>query len=591
MAFIDRLKQAGSKFDVDAIVEKVNADGRVNKVKPGGPVTMTTKGQVRGKFEANKRIASYSGVPYAAPPVGSLRWRPPAPAERWDGVKSCTRPGAMAFQRAANMELFVERLVEGLGLPPTKAKAIQAATKIPRKQSEDCLTLNVRTLVGATNLPVMVWIHGGDHTDGSSTDPFYLSNALPQRGCVLVTINYRLGMFGFLAHPELAVESDDNVSGNYGLLDQIAALEWVRDNIEAFGGDANNVTIFGESAGGEATLNLMTTPKARGLFHKVISQSPSDSGRWLHLLKPVLDFSSAEDAGKSFATKVVGPEVGQIERMRAMDAKELTEHYVASPEHGRHFYPAVDGVVLPTTPMTAFANQTQAQVPLMIGYNADEGSLFADLMHPAGAEFFTTPDAPRPNHDEVWAALEMSHGSSAKADAVLAAYPGLGDGDLEAIAAHCRDHMFGVHVDYASRHHGAAGNPVYRYYFQAVPASPTQTAGAYHAAEIFNVFDTSFPMVPDAHDNHLLTAEMGTRWHAFAAVGDPNAPGRDEWPAFDEADPKHMVFDRPISKTMVCPDQEGLKLMRERVDFLNQKVASASNPIDLRDGTNAPADN
>ena len=580
MAFIDRLKEAGTKFDVGTVAAKA---------KPAGPTTMTTKGEVRGKFEASKRVASYSGIPYAAPPVGDLRWRPPAPAERWDGVRACTRAGSMAYQRAANMELFIERLVEGLGVGGAKAKAIHAAaTKIPRKQSEDCLTLNVRTLVGASDLPVMVWIHGGDHTDGSSTDPFYLSNALPQRGCVLVTINYRLGMFGFLAHPELAAESDQSVSGNYGLLDQIAALEWVRDNIEAFGGDANNVTIFGESAGGEACLNLMTAPKARGLFHKVISQSPSDSGRWLHLLKPVLDFSSAEEAGKSFATKVVGSDAGQIARLRAMDAKQRTEYYVASPEHGRHFYPAVDGVVLPAVPMTAFSNNTQAQVPLMIGYNADEGSLFADLMHPAGAEFFTTPEAARPTKDEVWAALEMSHGSSAKADAVLAAYPGLDTGDLVSIAAHCRDHMFGVHVDHASRCHASAGNPVYRYYYQSVPASPTQTAGAYHAAEIFNVFDTSFPMVPDAHDNHLLTAEMGTRWHAFAAASDPNAAGRDEWPVYDEADPKHMVFDRPKSQTMVCADQEGLKLMRDRINYLNEKVGTPASPIDLRDEASAP---
>ncbi|MEZ5226112.1 MAG: carboxylesterase family protein [Acidimicrobiales bacterium] len=190
--------------------------------------------------------------------------RPPASVagghllpEPWTGVRSCTRPSPMAYQRAANMRAFFDELVTGVGIPPAKKRAMALALKLPRPQSEDCLTVNVQHPVGASGLPVMMWIHGGDQTDGSGTDPFYTAPDLAERGCVLVTFNYRLGLFGWFAHPELAEESANqpslgdgrpeghDVSGNYGLLDQIAALEWVRDNIASFGGDPGQVTIFG----------------------------------------------------------------------------------------------------------------------------------------------------------------------------------------------------------------------------------------------------------------------------------------------------------------------------------------------------------
>ena len=227
-----------------------------------GPVVETANGQVRGRLRSKGTIAMHAGIPYAAPPVGDLRWRPPQPPTTWSKIRDCTKPGPAAFQRAAGFEEFFEALAGGLGLSAARQRALETAIKVVRSnQSEDCLTLNVRAPAEAEGLPVMVWIHGGDHTDGHGADPIYhSSDSLPQRGCVLVTINYRLGLFGFLAHPDLSAESETSTSGNYGLLDQIAALEWVRDNIESFGGDPNRVTIFGESAGGQAVLNLMTTP-------------------------------------------------------------------------------------------------------------------------------------------------------------------------------------------------------------------------------------------------------------------------------------------------------------------------------------------
>lgn len=538
-----------------------------------GPIAETKAGTVRGKRRAKGRIALFAGIPYAAPPVGDLRWRAPEPVAPWSGVRDCVKPGPVAYQRKQNFDAFFAGLVEGVGLSQARQRSLKTVLKaVPIKESEDCLTLNVRSPVGASGLPVMVWIHGGDHTDGSGTDPMYhSSDALPSRGCVLVTINYRLGMFGFMAHPELSAESPDGVSGNYGLLDQIAALEWVRNNIAAFGGNPDNVTIFGESAGGQATLNLMTSPRARGLFHRAISQSPSDTGRWLHLDRPVMALTSALDAGVEFATAAVGPADGQIARLRAMDPAELSDVYREQTDLARHFYPSVDGNILPMTPMSAFLAGEQAPVPLMIGYNADEGTLLAPFCSPAGGEF--SPDA---NATEVRADFETSYGSAEELAALFRAYPGLETGDEQAQIVHLGDHMFGVHVDVATRAHADAGHPIYRYHYRSVPASPTQTAGAFHAAEVLNVFDSSFPLVTAADDNHLLSKAMGDHWVAFAATGSPEFPGRDSWPTYDPADPHQMVFNRPHSGVEPCPDQEGLAVMRRRVDRLDAELRSTT---------------
>ncbi len=539
------------------------------------PLASTKAGLVRGTYKKKGTVARFLGIPYAAAPVGERRWAPPQPVEPWSGTFSATRSGPIPFQRAANIEAFFDALVDGMGVSTPKKKALALGLKLPRPQSEDSLTLNVRAPAGATGLPVMVWIHGGDQTDGSKSDPFYNSSALAERGCVLVTINYRLGLFGWFSHPELSTQSPAGVSGNYGLLDQIAALEWVRDNITSFGGDPKRVTIFGESAGGQGVLNLMTAPAARGLFHAAIAQSPSDSGRWLHLRKPVLEFEPAETAGKRFANLVVGPEPGQIERLRAMDAEELHELYRNQPELGRHFYPAVDGVVLPEAPMTAFSNGNQAPVPLMIGYNADEASLFETVIHPAGGEFPPPEGGPgslRPA--DLRSTFERSFGSPEAVDRLFSIYPGLDSGDPEARIRYGGDHMFGVHVDHAARRHTECGHRAYRYHFVAVPPSPEQTIGAFHGAEVTYVFGSHLPLMPRADDEHLLSKDMGDRWFAFAATGRPDFPGRPTWPAYDEADPNQMVFDRPTGRIEPIPAQPGLELLRERIAYLNDHIAA-----------------
>ncbi len=575
-----RFTKAQSRF-FDRLAQTISARSADRKIR-SGPRVETAQGPVVGKTIDKGRINYFAGIPYAAPPVGELRWRPPKPPAKRSAPAICTKPGPIAHQRAQGIDEFFGALVRGLGLPKTKQKALAGMLKaVPKKMDEDCLTLGIRAPAGATGLPVMVWIHGGDHTDGSGSELLYVSNALPTRGCVVVTINYRLGLLGFLAHPELATESEQNLSGNYGLMDQIAALSWVRDNIVNFGGDPNQITIFGQSAGGEAVLNLMTSPRARGLFHAAIAQSPSDSGRWLHLRQPVLDLKSAEQAGSDFCSSIVGNEPGQIARMRQLAAEDLYDYYRADPEAGRHFYPAVDGSILPTTPMTAFSNQNQAPVPLMIGYNSDEGSLFTNVMHPAGAEFGPIPEGGL-TPEEIGQTFEHSYGSREAAEQIMAAYPGIANNDPVAVAEHCRDHMFGVHVDHASRMHAEAGHNTFRYYFQAVPPLPDQTVGAFHAAEVLYVFDTSLPLVPAAPDGHLLTREMGDRWFAFAATHNPDFPGREAWPSFGVDSPVQMVFDRPDSAAQPVPKQPGLDLMRRRIGYLTSLTALPET-IDVRE--------
>ncbi|MEM7118501.1 MAG: carboxylesterase family protein, partial [Chloroflexota bacterium] len=270
-------------------------------------VVAIESGQLQGVYQEAERIAVFKGIPFAAPPVGELRWKPPQPVTPWEGVRQATKFSPMAYQRAAEFEKFVGNLIGGQGWNFLRREGLKMLLKVaPKpKMSEDCLYLNVRTpsLDSNAQLPVMVWIHGGDHQDGSGSEIFYDSNEIAKQGVVVVSINYRLGVMGYFTHPELSAESPLGVSGNYGTLDQFAALEWVQNNIDAFGGDPDNVTIFGESAGGESVAHMLTSPLAQGLFHKAILQSPANAGQMYHLRESFLTRMPAEEVGLGFAEK------------------------------------------------------------------------------------------------------------------------------------------------------------------------------------------------------------------------------------------------------------------------------------------------
>lgn len=501
------------------------------------PGVRTSGGLVQGLYQDRNQIAVFKGIPYAASPVGPLRWQPPQPVTPWEGVRPAAKYGPTAFQLAVGFEDFMDALVVGQGWSGLKTGGVKLLFKVlPKpKESEDCLYVNVRTplLSSDGRLPVMVWIHGGDHQDGSGGEIFYDSNALAHRGVVVVTINYRLGLMGYFAHPELSRESPHGVSGNYGTLDQIAALRWVQENISAFGGDPDNVTIFGESAGGESVAHMLTSPLARGLFHKAIMESPGNSGQMLFLKQPFLNRPTLEELGRDFATHLLGNNQNQLEQLRQIPAATLYKKWRAVEEFHR-FHPVVDGYALPKTPPAAFRDGDQARVPLIVGSNADEGTLLFPIFPSPVAEF---------GRDEIQPAqiadlIRQEYG--ADANDLFAMYPGLEAGEERPSMALMGDSFFGAICDFYAAQAASAGQPVYNYFFTRTPPSARQTAGAYHAAELTFVHGSKIPTFDYTPDDETLSQIMGDYWTQFASHGDPNMPGRPAWPRYDTAVPQQM---------------------------------------------------
>jgi len=500
------------------------------------PVTIEG-GKISGIYEDNGQVAVFKGIPYARPPIEDLRWKPPLPVEQWDGVKAAKSFGPMALQLGIDTKTFFNGMVEGQGWGPIRTfctKLLFVLIPMPR-QDEDCLYLNIRTpaLDKEAKLPVMLWIHGGAHTDGSGSDVPYNSNALVHKGVVVVTINYRLGLMGYFAHPELSRESEKGVSGNYGTMDQIAALCWVQDNIKAFGGDPDNVTIFGESAGGESVAHMMSSPLARGLFHKAIMQSPANGGQMIHLKQPFLSYKPLEELGKAFADRVVGPGENQLKDMRRIPAKKFYQILRQEMELNT-FYPVIDGYVLEKSPFEIFFKGEQATVPLLVGSNADEGTLtypmykklLSDLRNVA-VELGKMPDLLREEFGE-------------DADALFDLYPGLENGKEEAESSMYGDSIFGSKARFYAVQASKSGQPVYLYFFSRTPPSPKQTAGAFHASEVPFVHGKSNIILPLYEKDLELSRIMIDYWTQFAKTGNPNISPHPKWPLFDFEDQRYM---------------------------------------------------
>ena len=479
----------------------------------------TTGGLVTGTSSVDGHVRIFSGIPYAAPPVGDLRWRPPQPAAPWTGVRDAAKAGPACTQ--------------GQMFPDISFS----------EQSEDCLTLNVFAPAAAKGgrLPVMVWIHGGGFQAGGGAEPRHDGQAFARKGIVLVTINYRLGVFGFLAHPDLTKESDRRASGNYGMLDQVAALQWVRDNIAAFGGDPRNVTIFGESAGSFAVSGLIASPLAKGLFHKAIGESGaffSAGGGTLSLAA----LAEAESVGTKF---VVAAGADSIAALRAKPAQEV----LALAQKTRQFFaPIVDGYFLPADVRSVYAAGSQNQVPLLAGWNADEMRAAVTLRpQKPTAQSFTEETRKR---------------FGAHADAILKAYPAATDAEaLESAAALGSDTFIGYATWKWIELHSAPGRvPVYRYSFdRKIPVPPGNTVngvpatsadiGARHAGEIEYVFGSlalSLPKVPFEAADRALSDAMTSYWANFARTGDPNGPGLPKWPRYDAGGRRVLHLDVTI---------------------------------------------
>ena len=447
-------------------------------------------------------VASFKGIPFAAPPVGPLRWRPPAPAARRSGARDATRYGAICMQKLSKDN--------GVG---------------PGPASEDCLTLNVFAPDHAKRVPVMVWIHGGGLVNGSGTADLYDGSALARQGVVVVTLNYRLGRFGFFAHPALtAAAAGKTPLANYGLLDQVAALKWVKRNIAAFGGDPKQVTIFGESAGGMSVNRLMMMDEARGLFGKAIVESGVGRERGQTL-------AQAETAGAAFATNL-GVPANDVAALRAVPADAIIA--AGDPDIFRGDLPILDGRILKENADVAFAAGHMARVPYLAGSNSLEipGAFLGPRL---GALQAGLTDAQK-------VAIRRTYASEAAWKDHVGA-----------------DLMFGEPARALTAAVARTGAPAYLYRFSVLSAAaPKMLTGAPHASDRQYVFKTlnASPWPTDARDA-ALAETISAYWVAFAKTGDPNGAGRPAWPRHDAGDRLiDFTNDGPVAK--VTPDAASL---------------------------------
>lgn len=475
------------------------------------PQVHIRQGLLQGAADPGAQVVSFKGIPYAKPPTEALRWRPPVPAPGWKGTRDALAFGPACLQ------------------PPQSPGGLYSGGMA--RVSEDCLTLNVWAPAGARKLPVMVWIHGGALVGGSSSEPLYDGVKLARQGIVLVSINYRLGLLGYLAHPVLSAESPRHRSGNYGLLDQIEALRWVRDNIAAFGGDPRRVTIAGESAGGLSAIALLASPQARGLFARAIVQSGyMPSYRALH--EETRGLPSAEAAGMALA-RAAG--VSDAAALRAADPAALFRAGLAT---GWQPEPVIDGILLRRQLAETFARGEQAKVPVLAGFNEGEIRSLPFLMPRA------------PDSQQAYLA-DVRRRFGAEAAAYLAVYPGA---DPRAdVMASIRDGLYGWAAQYLVRQQAAAGQPAYLYFFRhSTPAQRARDLAAFHASELPYIFGqvgpsatlgANWPRPPLTEAETRLSDAMMRYWVSFVRSGAPTAAGETPWPRYTAPQPAYLDID------------------------------------------------
>jgi para-nitrobenzyl esterase len=456
----------------------------------------TDRGTVEGAQSADGKVDAYLGIPFAAPPVGDLRWRAPQPAPKWKGVRKATKFGARCMQT----RVFSDMVFRDNG------------------PSEDCLYLNVWTPAGAEreHLPVMVWIYGGGFVAGSASEPRQDGENLARKDVVVVSFNYRLGVFGFFANAELAKESGHNASGNYGLLDQVAALEWVHRNIAAFGGDPGQVTIFGESAGSFSVSALMASPLAQGLFERAMGES----GAFFSTVLGPHPLAESEAADAKFAESIGAPTLADL---RAKPADELLA--AASKQRGIYFSPNIDGYFLPQTVRAIFEAGKESPAPLLAGWNRDEGGF------------------PESTPQKFQEQAHKMFGD--KADEFLKLFPASTGEEARQSAHDLAGDEFTVFSTWKWLEMQMSKARVFRYEFDDAPppaspppaGKPAPPPAAYHSAEIEFVFGTlASKKLPWRPGDEKLSELMSAYWTNFAKTGDPNGPGLPDWPAYDAQD-------------------------------------------------------
>jgi para-nitrobenzyl esterase len=502
----------------------------------------TDNGMVEGTLTNEQQIRAFKGIPFAAPPVGDLRWQPPQPVAKWKGVRPAKDFGAHCIQSAG----YPDMVFHDSG------------------PSEDCLTLNVWTPAKAKggSLPVMVWIYGGGFVSGGTSENRQDGQFLARRNVVVVSMNYRLGIFGFFAHPELTAESPHHASGNYGLLDQAAALAWVQRNIAAFGGDPKNVTIFGESAGSISVSAQMASPLARGLFAKAIGESGGalyGSG----IGPPSRE--SAERQGVGFAQAAFG--TSTLADLRKVSADEIVRaatrrHAAAISSSAKtappppRFWPDVDGYFLPDSVPNIYAAGNQAHVPLLAGWNADEarGEVLLAKTKTTAASFATM--------------AQNEFGDNAQR--FLTVYPAATDDEAVISAGDFASDRFIAYSTWRWLEAQVATSkaPVFRYRLDlGSPGDQNHEAilGAFHSDDIEYVFGTldSRPGAVWRPEDRKLSELIGAYWTNFARTGDPNGAGLPHWPTYNAADQWQVMHLNTTSEAK--PDNQ-----RDRYLFLDE---------------------
>lgn len=483
--------------------------------KPKDPTEIETNfGIVKGAIKDGLLV--FKGIPFAKPPVGELRWSAPQPPDSWEGVKLTTKYGPAPIQ----------------GNDTTS-------------KSEDCLYLNIWTPAKTMDekIPVLVWIYGGGFSFGSTSEPVYNGAALAKKGVILVSIAYRVGQLGFLAHPELSAENPNKVSGNYGILDQIAGLKWVQENIAAFGGDPDKVTIFGESAGGISVSMLCASPLAEGLFQGAISQSGGSFGPTRETTYPGENMKTLEKAEKDGEQYLQKAGVSTISELRSLAVDNIPMGMGMGSA-----WPITDGYVIPDDQHKLYQAGNYNDVPVLIGYNSDEGASFIREENPE--EFIKN--------------VEKRYGEFA--DDLLKAYPVAEESIPKTARDLMRDAAFGWHTwSWANLQSKTGKSKVYYYYFDQHPEypedSPKYGHGSPHGQEVAYVFNNLDPSNAETTDSDLAISEaMATYWTNFAKSGNPNGEGLPNWPNYNQEQQSVMYFG-PTPHLGVVPSAKSLKVL------------------------------